>query len=105
MKAAVSLHRFATVPFRLKNIGNPPTCVLLDCGATLLQEHDLNLDHDHPNILTNMSETLLSILCGEDLWRWDASNDNTITFNQDGTGEVSPVCVRRRGHVAQPTRS
>ncbi|OBT69628.1 hypothetical protein VE03_00730 [Pseudogymnoascus sp. 23342-1-I1] len=37
-----------------------------------------------------MSETLLSILCGEDFWYWDSNNANTITFNKNGTGEL--VC-------------
>lgn len=36
-----------------------------------------------------MSETLLSILCGEDFWYWDSNNANTITFNKNDTGEVS----------------
>ena len=61
----------------------------------------LNLDHDHPTILTNMSQTLLSILCGEDFWCWDANNNSMITFNQNATGEVSPFRVRGRGDVAQ----
>ncbi|KAI9787842.1 MAG: hypothetical protein M1816_007409 [Peltula sp. TS41687] len=39
---------------------------------------------------TKLSETLLSILCGEEFWYWDSNNANTITFNKDGTGEV--VC-------------
>jgi hypothetical protein len=36
-----------------------------------------------------MSDTLLSILCGEDHWVWDSNNANTISFHKDGTGEVS----------------
>lgn len=36
-----------------------------------------------------MSETILSILCGEKYWRWDSHNYNLISFNEDGTGEVS----------------
>ncbi|KAI9812546.1 MAG: hypothetical protein M1826_002796 [Phylliscum demangeonii] len=36
-----------------------------------------------------MSETLLSILCGQDGWHW-LDNTNTITFNKNGTGEL--VC-------------
>lgn len=35
-----------------------------------------------------MSETLLSILLGED-WSWDPMGANQITFNNDGTGRVS----------------
>ncbi|KAI9830083.1 MAG: hypothetical protein M1826_005076 [Phylliscum demangeonii] len=36
-----------------------------------------------------MSETLLSILCGEDGWHW-SNYENTITFNTNGKGEI--VC-------------
>lgn len=42
-----------------------------------------------------MSETLLSIFCGEDFWYWDY-NANTITFNENGTGEVSLFRLLRR---------
>jgi hypothetical protein len=44
--------------------------------------------HNHPAKTTNMSETLLSILLGED-WSWDPMGANQITFNNDGTGKVS----------------
>lgn len=42
-------------------------------------------------VTINMSETLLSILFGEDFWCWDSDNANTIAFNENGTGEVSRI--------------
>ncbi|KAM3450572.1 hypothetical protein MY3296_006035 [Beauveria thailandica] len=35
-----------------------------------------------------MPETLLSVLCSEP-WRWDSFASSEITFNPDGTGELT----------------
>lgn len=35
-----------------------------------------------------MNNNLLSILCQEDYWYWDTNHTNTITFHENGTGEV-----------------
>lgn len=50
-----------------------------------------------------MSETLLSILCDEDFWYWDSNNANTISFEKNGTGEVSLFRVLRLCDIAKQT--
>ena len=39
------------------------------------------------HVTVNMSEKLISILCGEKIWTWD-TRFSYIAFKEDGTGEV-----------------
>jgi hypothetical protein len=42
-------------------------------------------------VIINMSEALLSVLCGEDYWYRDPHEGCTIKFKKDGTDEVSSM--------------
>lgn len=57
------------------------------------------LTYDYFTMTSNMSETLLFVLCGEECWHW--SWMNKITFNKNGTGEVNLFHVSHLEDIAK----
>ena len=52
-----------------------------------------------------MSDTLRSILCGEQFWCWDEEGGNTITFHKNGTGEVRQLHLNVAGPMTNQPQS
>ena len=59
-------------------------------------------------------DTVLSLLCGPNIWRWDPEGTCSISFNENGTGLVSLKCCSSSAlclfrvaadHLVAPRRS